>query len=497
MRSPLHRLAVALAAVLALTSCSVPRSDEDDGGTRWRACDEVAKEIAGRDNSRFEFACATVAVPQDWARPDGDTFDVALLRARAKDQERRVGSLLVNPGGPGASGVELAVFLGFGLPDAVTSRFDIVGFDPRGVGRSTPVECIPDEAKDALTAADPDPRSEAEFAGHVTLWREVAERCGRAYGDRLGLFSTEQTARDLEALRAAVGDEKATYLGYSYGTLLGAVYAHLFPERVRAAVLDGAVDPTADTVESSERQAAGFERAFDDFAAHCRARGDGCAVGPDARAFLTDLLDRARRDPVPTRDGRPVTAGHVLLAVVASLYAKTQWTTLTRALADAAAGDGDRVLALADEYNQRRPDGTYTNLIDANTAVNCADEEDRPTIAQVRRLQAAWRAPYPLFGPSLATSMLGCAVWPAKPDPYPVGPADGAPPIVVIGTTGDPATPYENTPELADLIGTGVVLTWEGEGHTAYPQTRCVTEAVNAYLTDLRAPRDGARCPAR
>jgi pimeloyl-ACP methyl ester carboxylesterase len=496
MGSPVRRLALVLVAVLALTSCSLP-SSPDDQRAGWRACPEVAKEIAGRDNSRFEFACATVRVPQDWARPDGDTFDVALLRARAKDQRHRIGSLVVNPGGPGASGVELAVYLGFGLPEAVSTRFDIVGFDPRGVGRSTEVACIPDEAKDALTAADPDPRSEAEFGGQVALWRRVADRCGRAYGDRLGLFSTEQTARDLEAVRKAVGDEKTTYLGYSYGTLLGAVYAGLFPTRVRAAVLDGAVDPKADTVEASARQAGGFERAFDDFAADCKGRGDGCAIGPDARAFLTRLLDRARRHPIPSSDGRPVTAGHVLLAVVASLYTQSQWTTLTRALADAEAGKGDRVLALADEYNQRRPDGTYTNLIDANTTVNCADEADRPTVAEVRRLQGEWRARYPVFGPPLALSMLACAVWPGKPDPYPTGAASGAPPIVVIGTTGDPATPYENTPALAHLLGVGVVLTWEGEGHTAYPRTRCVTEAVDAYLTDLRTPRGGTRCPAR
>jgi pimeloyl-ACP methyl ester carboxylesterase len=301
----------------------------------------------------------------------------------------------------------------------------------------------------------------------------------------------------MDAIRRAVGDDKTTYLGYSYGTLLGAVYAHLFPRRIRAAVLDGAVDPTADSVQSSERQAGGFERAFDDYAADCRARGAGCAIGPDPRATVTRLLERADAHPIPSRDGRPVTEGHVVLAVISALYTQAQWTTLTRALADAEAGHGDRVLALADEYNQRRPDGTYSNLIDANTAVNCADEADRPTLAQVRRLQRTWGARYPLFGAPLAMSLIGCAVWPAKPDPYPVGPARGAPPIVVVGTTGDPATPYENTPKLARLLGTGVVLTWEGEGHTAYPQTRCVVTAVDAYLVDLRVPPDGKRCPAR
>jgi hypothetical protein len=277
--------------------------------------------------------------------------------------------------------------------------------------------------------------------------------------------------------------------------LLGAVYAHLFPTRLRAAVLDGAIDPTADSVDASARQAGGFERAFDDFAADCRAHA--CAVGPDPRAFVARLLDRARRAPIPSSGGRPVTAGHIVLAVVASLYTRSQWTTLTRALADAESGRGDRVLTLADEYNQRRSDGTYSNLVDANTAVNCADDAHRPTVAEVRRLQAEWRARYPLFGAPLALSLLGCALWPAKPDPYPTGAARGGPPIVVVGTTGDPATPYENTPRLAHLLGTGVVLTWQGEGHTAYPQTRCVTAAVDGYLVALRTPPDGERCPAR
>jgi pimeloyl-ACP methyl ester carboxylesterase len=453
--------------------------------------------VSGRRDKLFSFSCATVRVPQDWQRPGGDTFAVALIRARAKDQADRIGSLLVNPGGPGASGVDLAADLTAVLPTAVLRQFDVVGFDPRGVGRSTRVDCIPDRVKDALAAADPDPDTQQAFDAQVALWREAASRCQRVYGERLGLFSTEQTARDLDAVRQAVGDAKTTYLGYSYGSLLGAVYAHLFPTRVRALVLDGAVDPQASSVESTERQAAGFERAYRDFAAACRRQGSGCPAGPDAIATLRRVLAAVARHPLRTAEGRQVTEGHVVTAAAAALYAESQWTRLARALADAAAGNGGRILELADEYNHRRDDGTYTDLLDAFTAVNCADDAKPATVAQVRRLQGEWRARHPLFGAPLAMSLVACAVWPAPHDPYPTGPARGAPPILVVGTTGDPATPYENTPKLARILGNGVVLTWEGEGHTAYPQTRCVVAAVDRYLLALQVPSERRTCPAR
>ncbi|MCW2612935.1 MAG: hypothetical protein QOC93_3758 [Actinomycetota bacterium] len=506
------RLLAAVLAAAALAACSVspvegtfadgpaatPSGSTATGQARWEPCADVVEEITGgRGNTRFRYSCATVRVPQDWAQPERGTFDLALLRARATDQDRRVGSMLVNPGGPGASGVELAVYLTYGLPAEVTRRVDIVGFDPRGVGRSTEVACIPDRTKDALAAADPDPVGSAEFRAQVGLWRGAADGCGRRYGARLGLFNTEQTARDLDALRAAVGDPKTTYLGYSYGTLLGAVYARLFPRRIRALVLDGAVDPTAGPVESSRGQAAGFERAFDDFAAACRQRGSACPIGPDARAAVNRVLAAVRARPPRGSDGRAVTTGYVMTAIVSSLYSQSQWTALGRAIADVENGDGDHVLALADEYNQRRKDGTYGNLIDANTAITCADEATPPTVSEVRRLQGEWRTRYPLFGAPLATSLLTCAVWPSTRDPYPTGPARGAPPILVVGTTGDPATPYENTPKLASMLGTGIVLTWQGEGHTAYPQTACVSRAVDAYLLELKVPAAGLSCPAR
>jgi pimeloyl-ACP methyl ester carboxylesterase len=301
----------------------------------------------------------------------------------------------------------------------------------------------------------------------------------------------------MEAIRAATGDAKTTYLGFSYGTLLGATYAQLYPKSIRALVLDGAVDPKEGLVAGSETQAKGFERAFTDFANWCTATPARCPIASDPRRAVTDALAKAEKSPVRARDGRAATTGWILVAVVASLYSESSWQPLATAIVDLQAGQAARMFELADDYVHRRPDGTYTNLTDALLTVNCVDARDAPTVDRIRQLQGQWRAKYPLFGAPLAMSLLPCAFWPGRKDPYPTGPAVGAPPIVVVGTTGDPATPYENTADLATMLGTGRVLTWEGEGHTAYPSTSCVVTAVDAYLIDLRLPAQGQRCPAR
>jgi pimeloyl-ACP methyl ester carboxylesterase len=499
----------AAALAVALAACTAPAtgtwSDQAPEATastppsssvNWRDCQSEAEEIAGSPLSGAKAECGDLTVPQDWAKEDGPTFTLSLMRIGKSGSRPKIGSLLVNPGGPGASGVELAAYTALFLPAEVRQRFDVVGFDPRGVGRSTQVDCISDEDKDTVIAADPDPVSQSDFDEQVSLARAIGAGCAAEHGAALGLFNTEQTARDMDAIRAAVGDPKLTYLGYSYGTLLGAVYAQLFPTKIRALVLDGAVDPRQDDAAASEGQAVGFEKAFDNFAADCRRRGAGCPLGPDARAAVTQLL---ALPPVPGRgaEKRSATSGHTLYAVVAALYSKEQWTTLAKALGDLRRGDPTGVFALSDQYNNRDPRGRYDNQIDANSAINCADEEQPETLARIRQLQSSWRAKYPIFGAPLAMSLMSCAVWPAKHDPYPTGAAVGAPPIVVVGTTGDPATPYENTAKLARMLGSGVVVTWQGEGHTAYPQTTCVRNAVNNYLIDLRVPGDGTTCPAR
>ena len=526
-RAPrLPLLIVSLAAAVGLSACgsqvadgewrSVPRAGSstsgqpsspqspppsavpDNGKVTWTDCKAEIERSIGTTLSGVRVDCGAVRVPQDWANPTGDTFDIALVRVRRLQQKNRIGSLLVNPGGPGASGIELAAQTPLFLPGEILERFDIVGFDPRGVGQSDPIDCIPAASKDASTAANPDPAPQAEFDAQVKLWREAISPCAAKYGKKLGYYNTEQTARDMDAIRAAVGDQKMTYLGYSYGTLLGAVYAHLYPGRIRAFVLDGAVDPNLDGITASEGQAAGFEKAFDNFAAACRAKGAGCPIGPDARRTLHDVLIKVAKKPVAGRGGetRAATTGHVLSAVTAALYVRAQWPTLEKAISDVSQGDPTAVFSLSDSFAGRNPDGSYNNMTDAFTAIGCTDDRNPPTVAMTRKLQIEWRRKYPLFGAPLAMTLLSCAVWPGKHDPYPVGAAFGAPPIVVVGTTGDPATPYANTAKLAGLLGTGHIVTWQGEGHTAYPQTACVRENISNYLLTTNAPPDGLTCPA-
>jgi pimeloyl-ACP methyl ester carboxylesterase len=518
-RSSRRAVAGLIAAIVATAGCTLPvlapdSADDTSGaavdtssvpGTSasWRRCPEVPDKLVGRGAKGMTYECATIAVPRDWNAPNaGGTYDVALLRIRSANQQNRIGSLVINPGGPGASGIDIAVYLSFGekfggLPTAITDRFDVVGFDPRGVNRSSPVRCVSTAEQDATFAADPDPVTGAEFEEVVALNRRIAAGCGDKYGAQLPLFSTEQAAHDMDAIRAAVGDDKLTYLGFSYGTLLGATYAQLYPAKVRALVLDGAIDPEQGFVAGSEAQAKGFERAFTNFTRWCADPASKCPIAPDARAAVTSAIAAAEKSPVRGKDGRDATDGWVLLSVISSLYTEAGWAQLAEAVHDLQDGDPAGVFALADAYADRTPRGTYSNQGDANLTVNCADTDAAPTVQKVRQLQGEWRKKYPLFGAPLAMGMLPCVFWPGKRDPYPAGPATGAPPIVVVGTTGDPATPYENTARLAEMLGVGRVLTWEGEGHTAYPDTKCIVAAVDGYLIDLTVPAEGLRCPAK
>ena len=469
----------------------------------WRPCPEVPRELVGRGASGMTYECGSVAVPRDWAQPKtGQTYDVQMIRIRSATQHDRIGSLVINPGGPGGSGIDTAVYLSFGpqlggLPTAITDQFDIVGFDPRGVGRSDPVKCISNKDQDSTFSLDPDPVSQAAFDQIVALNKRIADDCGAKYGDQLPLFSTEQAAHDMDAIRAAVGDAKMTYLGFSYGTLLGATYAQLFPKNIRALVLDGAVDPKQNFVTGSEVQAKGFERAFTNFTNWCKATPADCPIAPDARGAVTDAMAKAKVSPVKGSDGRSATPGWIFVGVISSLYTESGWQQLAKAIDGLQQGNAKGILALADQYAERKADGSYSNLFDANLTVNCADTTQAPSVEQIRQLQSEWRKKYPLFGAPLAIGMMPCTFWPGKKDPYPAGPAVGAPPIVVVGTTGDPATPYENTAELAGMLGTGRVLTWQGEGHTAYPSTPCIVSAVDNYLIGLTVPKVGLRCPAK
>ncbi|WP_448627961.1 alpha/beta hydrolase [Geodermatophilus sp. URMC 64] len=516
-RPPL--LAAVAGLLLLLTGCTsftstmaASETAEESGSAaaaevppiEWSDCSEqIVPLIAGQPGAdrNLGFECGRTEVPISYDEPQGATLPLFLVRVKLAGQTDRIGSLVVNPGGPGGSGADAAIGLALSLPEDVLRRFDLVGFDPRGVGLSTPVECIPAELKDRLVAAEPRPVTEKQLDDAFALADEVASACEDKYGDALGSFNTVDTARDMDRIREALGDEQLTYLGYSYGTTLGSTYAELFPDKVRALVLDAAVDPEADPVEDAEASAAGFEAGFDAFAQNCTGLIAGCPIGPDPRKAVSDLLTQAGATPIPsTAEGetRTATAGVVMTAIQAALYDQESWPQLAQALAAAQKGDSAGVFSLADSYSGRMDDGSYSNLFDANITINCADtstDEDVPE-SQVRRLAAEWNEKYPLFGAGSAVSLYTCSAWDADRTPLPERDAEGSAPILVVGNSGDPVTPLPGAVDMADDLESGVLLTWQGQGHTSYPKTPCVTDAVNRYLIDLTAPQDGLTCPA-
>jgi pimeloyl-ACP methyl ester carboxylesterase len=507
-----------LAVALALTGCT-SSSNDVTGKTAtssaattpaapeaqpidWSDCSsQIDPIIAGRPGADrgLTFQCGKTSVPVSYADPGGGTLQLFLVKATLAGQTNRIGSLLVNPGGPGQSATDAAIQSALTLPTDVLGRFDIVGVDPRGVGLSTPVECISDKQKDELFAADPRATDAASLAADFGRVDAVADACAQKYKAALGAFNTVDTARDMDLVRQSLGDEKLTYLGYSYGTTLGSTYAELFPDRVRAFVLDGAVDPDATQQQSAEAQAQAFEVAFDAFSQNCTALVSGCPLGGEPPAFVTDLLNKAAAGPIPSsRPGetRLATPGLILNGIRSALYQPSAWPQLAQSLANAANGDAAGILTLADTYTGRNEDGTYSNVVDANVAVNCADTDEKFTQAQVSGLAADWNVRYPRFGADAALSLYTCSAWQAPRTPLPERDAQNSAPILVVGTQGDPVTPLPGAVDMAKDLTSGVLLTWQGNGHTAYPKTDCVTAAVDAYLIDLVVPQDGLTCPA-
>jgi pimeloyl-ACP methyl ester carboxylesterase len=473
---------------------AIPASIEfSDCSTQFQAAINNAKA------KTMNFSCGKLTVPLDYRQPTGSSTQLFVVRIHSKGQRPadRIGSLLVNPGGPGGSGVNLAAGLVGALSDAIFARFDLVGFDPRGVGLSGPLQCISDKQKDQLAAADPDPRTAAGRASARQSAQAVVRGCVAKYGSALGHYNTEETAHDMDLIRQAVGDSKLNYLGFSYGTRLGAAYAHQFPTRIRAAVLDGAVDPVADELTTDERQTKAFEDAFDQFAADCLAR-PACAALGAPRATVEALIAAADRTPIKSSkkgETRTATGGIVTLGVLSALYDQSQWPTLGNALVAARRGDSAGLFALADNYLERDPStGHYSNILDANLAINCNDSTLKVTDALVAARAAQWVAKYPIFGRNAVSSLYSCYSWPASGHPLPPASAPGAPPILVIGTVHDPATPYAAAGVLAKALGSGKLLSWDGEGHTAYPKTACIRAKVDGYLISDVVPT-GASCP--
>lgn len=444
--------------------------------------------------------CATLTVPIDYADPGGGTLDLALLRVPAEDGDAPEGSLVVNPGGPGASGVEYASFASFIVSPEVSAAYDIVGFDPRGVAASAPVECFDDAEMDELLGADPSPDDEQERTDVQGLLEEFADACAEAAPELIGHVSTVEAARDMDVLRAALGEEQLDYLGASYGTFLGTTYAALFPERVGRFVLDGAIDPDLTGFELGLGQAGGFEQATRAYVQHCIDQGE-CPLGDDVDAGMqriTDFLDEVDADPLPVEGDAvtELTEGWALLGIIVAMYDEAAWDILTQALTRALEGDGTSLMFLANLYASRSADGSYDgNGMQAISAVNCLDRPAGESGLSEEEVRERFEEVAPTFGRYLAGDG-ACAYWPADAaetlQDYSAG---GAAPILVIGTTGDPATPYAWAESLAQTLESGVLVTYEGEGHTAYGRSNeCVDNAVDAYLLEGTVPQDGLTC---
>jgi len=445
------------------------------------------------------FECADLDVPLDYDDPSGKTITVAVNRRRAHSRSDRIGALLVNPGGPGGSGLDYARSTSHVATHAVLERYDLVGFDPRGVGQSSSVECLDDEETDAFIGADASPDTAAEEARIVELSKLFASRCAERSGDLLRHVSTVEAARDMDVLRAVLRDERLHYLGKSYGTYLGATYVELFPDHVGRVVLDGVVDPELTNEGLNRGQAIGFERALGAFVEDCVDRSS-CPLSGSRESALRQvdrLLDEIDRRPLPADKGRPLTQGWAMVGLALGLYDPDYWPALRKAIDDAMDGDGDTFMTLADAYARRDDDGDYrSNAIAAQYAVNCVDRAEVSDVAVLRGRAKELETEAPVFGDYLGWGSLPCGFWAPKPAGRP-GPvrAAGAAPILLVGTTRDPATPYEWAQSLAGQLESARLLTYDGDGHTAYRQgSRCVDRAVDRYLLAGTLPADRMRC---
>ena len=444
--------------------------------------------------------CGMLSVPVDYAQPDGEVARLAMIRFPAAGD--KIGSLVINPGGPGESGVESAISLLSSMPQSVKDRFDVVGFDPRGVGSSVPaLWCNSDEDNDRLRA-DPTVEYTPEGVEHLeNETKKFVERCVDKMGTEfLQNVGTANVAKDLDAIREALGDDKLTYLGYSYGTRIGATYAEQFPQNVRAMILDGAIDPNADPVEANIRQAAAFQQAFDDYAADCATSPD-CPLGTDpakAVEVYKSLVEPLAEHPAKTRDPRGLGYSDATVGTILPLYSPNLWRHLTEALTELKNGSGNVMLALADLYMGRDADGHYNNSTDARVAVNCVDKPaitDRDTVVEEDR-RAREAAPFLSYGEFTGYAPMGtCAFWPVPPtsEPHELS-VEGLPPTLVVSTTNDPATPYQAGVDLARQLG-GSLVTYEGTQHTVVFQgNQCVDDISATYLIDVEVPPSDTRC---
>ncbi|MEU3045884.1 alpha/beta hydrolase [Streptomyces sp. NPDC006984] len=503
--------AAALAVLLAAAGCSdggdgdEPPRDYAAQKLDWQPCPAPSDaEGGGPPPSPLPggtaWECSFMEAPLDYGDPQGETIELALIRARARDADRRIGSLLFNFGGPGGSGVAT-------LPAAaedygtLRSRYDLVSFDPRGVGRSVPVECLDDRQMQEYVAEDSTPDDAEEVEQFVEGLETFADACEDNSGEQLPHVGTLNAARDMDLMRQVLGDERLHYFGISYGTELGGVYAHLFPGNVGRAVFDAVVDPGESAAQSSLGQAEGFQLALTNFLTDCVERGDDCllpgSTAGEIQDWIIGFLDGLDSRPIPGIGDRMLTQSQALNGIAQTLYSQEYWEYLEQGLDEAEGGNGALLMAFSDALTGRNENGTYSNIQAAGAAIGCVDSEERYTLEQTRERLPAFRAASPVFGDFLGWGLLGCTEWPVPGTwTHPDVSAPGSAPILVIGNTGDPATPYEGAQVMAEALGedVGVLITYRGEGHGAYGNSACVDRAVDAYLLEGTVPRDGTVC---
>ncbi len=492
--------AVATTATTATPASAAPTATPATGLSAWRAC-------GGK------LQCATLTVPVDYTQPDGEQVDIAVARLRATDPDQRLGSLVFNFGGPGDAGTETLPGYATQIPAAVRARYDLVSFDPRGTGKSRPVECIDDATADRLNAVDPTPSSDADLHAFYDGTHDpvdVVARCVARNGAWLAQLGSRNVARDLDRLRTALGEDTLSFVGYSYGTVIGSVYAQMFPDRVGRMVLDSPVDLSADALTELRGNSQGFEQALDDFLADC-AKRSACKFhsGGDPKRALATLERRFEQglelpavDLATGKDSkRKAGVAAFYTALISALYDRQYgWPELANALDDARSGDGSYLLALADLYNGRHDDGSYDNIDEVIGEILCDDRDDPvPSFDDYRAEYEREVAQYPLLGAYVGSTVLGCDPrLPRPPASEQVGDlhVTGAAPILVVGTTRDPATPFAGAQDLVTRLAGSRLLTFDSTEHTAYSKNACIDRAVNTYLLQGTLPAEGTVCQA-
>lgn len=492
-------------AVMALSGCvaSTPEPEAlvPDSSGAPAGFIQYYEQVANFEKCGDRLYCADISVPMDWTDPASEPISIATVYRQADSNP--MGFILVNPGGPGASGYDFVKdspeYVG---TETLRESWNIVGFDPRGVGSSSAVECLTDSEYDDFLygVTGYELGSEQDLAASATATSEFAAKCQENTGALLQFVDTVSAARDMDVLRAVFGQENLNFLGYSYGSFLGTTYATLFPSRVGRFVLDGGIDPTVSDSQQTILQIQAFEKALEAFLENCEQFED-CPFSSDVplgQYRIQQFLLELENEPLETSSGRELTIWAAITGLIMPLYSESYWQYLSTSFSDAFNGSGDGFLILADMYNDRNDDGTYaTNIIAANYAIGCLDSGGVAEMSEVEEKNTQLIEVAPTLGRYWQFGGLRCATWPypeaAPPSDYS---AKGAPPIMVIGTTGDPATPYSEAKSLAEeVLAAGFLVTYNGEGHTVYGgEVECINEVVDNFFFTGKLPATDPNC---